>query len=124
MSKSGSTALHSAATKGHAGTCALLLNRGAELDARDAFGYEPLHYAGQNGHADVCALLLGHGAMLGAAVRYGAPTPQPADRAAPSSRTARRLQNCSLRGVRFNQDRPGTEAPRIPRYGRWVADQA
>src|SRR5947208_179758 len=45
----GSTALHWAAYRGDLGVVAMLINRGAEVNARTKFGRTPLHWAAING---------------------------------------------------------------------------
>lgn len=56
------TPLHYAAEKGHAKLVALLINNGAEVNAREFQEATPLHLAAANAHADVCDLLLNAGA--------------------------------------------------------------
>ena len=58
----GSTALHSAANDGHFEASKLLIKYGAEVDARNEFGWSPLHYAVRRGDCSVVKLLLQHGA--------------------------------------------------------------
>ena len=60
--RDGSTALHLAATFGHAAVCVPLLAAGAEKEAKDAGGWTPLHRAAQNGKVEVCGNLLAAGA--------------------------------------------------------------
>ncbi|KAL5105468.1 Ankyrin repeat domain-containing protein 39 [Taenia crassiceps] len=52
-----------------------LLDRGTEIDARDAYGYTPLHYAANNGRLEACQLLLARGANVAATTRCGKATP-------------------------------------------------
>ncbi|KAI8464031.1 MAG: acyl CoA binding protein-domain-containing protein [Monoraphidium minutum] len=59
---SGCAALHFAADRGRRGAVALLVGRGAELDARDAEGQTALHYAAVCGHREVYDALLAAGA--------------------------------------------------------------
>ena len=40
----------------------LLLQKKADTNTRDSFGYVPLHYAASNGHVEVIKVLLGHNA--------------------------------------------------------------
>jgi ankyrin repeat protein len=59
----GSTALHAAAASNRPATCALLLERGADPDARDrSDNAAPLHYAAEYGHLDVIRTLVAAGA--------------------------------------------------------------
>lgn len=56
--------LHTAAFNGETESCTLLLEFGADVNAKDSLGYTPLHKAAWNGHADTCKLLLKHGAEV------------------------------------------------------------
>jgi uncharacterized protein len=58
--------LHSAASGGHAAIVALLLERGADPNARQQGGYVPLHSAAARGDDVSVRLLLEHGADRGA----------------------------------------------------------
>jgi ankyrin repeat protein len=55
--RSGRTALHHAAVRGHVGLVALLLEAGAIVDAPDAAGVGPLSLAAEAGHGAICAQL-------------------------------------------------------------------
>ncbi len=59
------TPLLLASEKGHKDVCALLLDRGANVKAKNHAGFTPLHMASQNGHKDVCELLLNRGVDVG-----------------------------------------------------------
>jgi hypothetical protein len=61
---SGSTPLHFAAENGHIEITRLLLQNGAEVNARSNYGYTPLHWAAENGHVDILHLLVENGANL------------------------------------------------------------
>jgi len=55
--------LHVAAAKGHVDVARLLLERGADVNAKESvYDATPLHIAALYGHADVARLLLEHGA--------------------------------------------------------------
>ncbi|CAN0435953.1 unnamed protein product [Ascophyllum nodosum] len=56
------TPLHRAAAKGHAQVVSMLLENGAEVNARDGFFYTPLHLACVNGAAACVQVLLRAGA--------------------------------------------------------------
>jgi ankyrin repeat protein len=58
----GYTALHVAATHGHFAVCNILLQNGANVNAKTDAGVTPLHCAAQYGHLRVVNLLLEHGA--------------------------------------------------------------
>lgn len=54
------TPLHAAATEGHTETCALLMEHGANVAAKDSGGYTPLYWAALKGHAETADLLHRH----------------------------------------------------------------
>jgi ankyrin repeat protein len=54
--------LHAAAYLGRHDVAEVLLERGAEVDARDRAGFAPLHLAAANGHVAIVKLLLTSGA--------------------------------------------------------------
>ncbi len=56
------SALHEAARIGDIETVGLLLDQGAELDAKNEDGVTPVHAAAQGDHSEVVALLLDRGA--------------------------------------------------------------
>lgn len=58
------TPLHSAAGANHAEMVTLLLESGAEVDARDAYSETPLHYAAREGAAESARLLIAAGADI------------------------------------------------------------
>jgi uncharacterized protein len=59
----GSTALHYAAHRGHAGTVEVLVgDGGADVARRNRFGFAPLHYAAAAGRDEAAARLLDLGA--------------------------------------------------------------
>jgi len=63
---SGMTALHLAVERGNAELAAFLIDKGADIDARDREGAGPLHYAAAIGHLAVAALLVEKGAQVSA----------------------------------------------------------
>ena len=65
------TSLHKAALKGHRAVVHLLLNRGADPNARDTYGETPLQNAAFYGHKDVVKLLLDGGADPNGSDEYG-----------------------------------------------------
>jgi ankyrin repeat protein len=58
----GRTPLHHAVLGGHAELAELLLDRGGDQSAADAWNYTPLHHAAYEGDAELVALLLARGA--------------------------------------------------------------
>jgi hypothetical protein len=58
----GWTCLHTAAYHGHLDTCHLLIDKGAQVEAKDSGGYTPLHYAAYHGHVEIVRLLCDRGA--------------------------------------------------------------
>jgi ankyrin repeat protein len=54
--------LHAAAAGGHRDICALLLERGANVNARQHGGFTPLHTAGFRDDREMAELFLRHGA--------------------------------------------------------------
>jgi len=73
------TALHAGATRGDAEIVRMLLEAGADANARQEGGFVPLHSAAANGNAPVVELLLKHGAHVDAKADDGK---TPADTAA------------------------------------------
>jgi len=57
-SKYAATPLAWAAEKGHEESLRLLLNRGAEIEAKDMFSRTPLSYVAGKGYRSIIALLL------------------------------------------------------------------
>ena len=71
----GETPLHVAAEKGHVEVVKLLLEHGANPNARDMYGVTPLHLAARKGHVEITKLLLEHGADPNAKEKLGGETP-------------------------------------------------
>jgi ankyrin repeat protein len=63
--------LHSAADNGHVEIVHLLLQNGADVNAKDKYGETPLHEAAGHGHIDILHLLAENGADLEAQSNYG-----------------------------------------------------
>eukprot|EP01035_Chromulina_nebulosa_P026899 gene26900-35290_t len=63
--------LHFAASNGHYSTASLLLEKGADFNARNKFGALPLHWAAFNGHTATVDLLLQKGAQPNATSNGG-----------------------------------------------------
>ena len=59
-----SNAFYSACRNGHTAVASLLLERGADVNAKGVFGGTGLHWAAINGHNEAVAFLLAHGADL------------------------------------------------------------
>jgi len=57
------TALHLAVVKGHAGMCQLLVERGADVNAKRSDNVTPLMLATHWGHIAVAAVLREHGGV-------------------------------------------------------------
>jgi ankyrin repeat protein len=62
--ETGATPLRYAAANGHVEIARLLLQNGAEVNARSIPGYTPLHWAAYKGHVDIIHLLVENGADL------------------------------------------------------------
>ncbi|MFH0902011.1 MAG: ankyrin repeat domain-containing protein [Pseudomonadota bacterium] len=65
------TPLHRAAMAGHLAVAALLLERGADPNARASYDMTPLHWASIRGHAEAASVLIQRGARVDAANVYG-----------------------------------------------------
>jgi ankyrin repeat protein len=65
----GETALQQAAESGYARVVALLIRRGADVNAEFKDGRTPLYWAARNGHTDVVAMLIRNGANVNANAR-------------------------------------------------------
>lgn len=71
--QSGWVPLHHAASNGNIKAVRVLLEHGAEVDARNFGGFTPLHWAAAEGHLDCVQLLLEHGADIEAVTKDGWP---------------------------------------------------
>jgi hypothetical protein len=67
----GSTPLHYAAANGYVEITRLLLQNGAEVNAKNNYGHTPLHWAAIHGQVDILHLLVENGANLEAQNNYG-----------------------------------------------------
>jgi hypothetical protein len=67
----GWTCLLTSARDGHLDICRLLIDKGAQLEAKDRTGYTPLHRAAENGHVEIVRLLCDRGADIEARSRWG-----------------------------------------------------
>ncbi|MEW6356749.1 MAG: ankyrin repeat domain-containing protein [Planctomycetota bacterium] len=74
--RNGSTLLHCAASGGNVETAALLVRKGADVNARiKGINVTPLHYAASAGHRDMVLFLLENGADPNLVETYGGYTP-------------------------------------------------
>lgn len=69
------TALHRACIKGHVEAATILLEAGAEVDARDDEGSTALHHAAHQDHVEVVKVLIAHGANVEAVTADDNATP-------------------------------------------------
>ena len=58
----GDTCLMAAAANGHLDICRLLIDKGAQVEAKSSVSLTPLHCAAINGHVDIVRLLCDRGA--------------------------------------------------------------
>jgi hypothetical protein len=65
------TPLHYAAENGYKEVCEVLIEYGADVDAKTKDTWTPLYYAARNGHREVCEILIRHGANVNAKSQYG-----------------------------------------------------
>jgi hypothetical protein len=62
--ENGSTCLTNAARKGHLDICRLLIDKGADIEAKDREGWTPLHLVARRGHIEIARLLCDRGADI------------------------------------------------------------
>ncbi len=67
----GRTCIITAAYNGHLAICRLLIDKGAQLEAKDDSGCTPLHEAACQGHVEIARLLCDRGADVEAQSYYG-----------------------------------------------------
>ena len=67
----GTTPLHCAALKGNTGTARLLIEKGANIHAKNETGSTPLHWAAKSGRIDTANLLIEKGADINAKDKDG-----------------------------------------------------
>jgi len=67
----GWTCLMAAIVRDHFAICRLLLDKGAQVEAKNSIGFTPLHYAAWNDHIEVVRLLCDRGADVEARDVYG-----------------------------------------------------
>lgn len=84
--------LHSAAALDNTEICRLLLEKGADENARQQGGFTPLHAAAQNGNAKMVRLFLAHGADVNARTSQGL-TPLKMAKESKNQQTIRLLQS-------------------------------
>jgi ankyrin repeat protein len=56
------TCLMTAAVEGHLDICRLLIDKGAQMEAKEGYGMTPLHFAAYKPHIDIVRLLCDRGA--------------------------------------------------------------
>jgi hypothetical protein len=67
----GGTCLMQAAANGHLDICRLLIDKGAQMEAKDRYGSTALHYAAGRGQLEIVRLLCDRGADVEARNNYG-----------------------------------------------------
>ena len=67
----GMTCLQTAAQNGHLSICRLLIDKGAQVEAKDNTDWTPLHWAANAGHVEIVRLLCDRGADVEARNRWG-----------------------------------------------------
>jgi ankyrin repeat protein len=67
----GMKCLHTAAHHGHLAICCLLIDKGAQLEAKNSYDWTPLHWAAIRGHVEIVCLLCDRGADIEARDSWG-----------------------------------------------------
>ncbi len=67
----GMTCLMTAALIGHLDLCRLLIDKGADIEAKSSSGWTSLNYAARYGHIEIVRLLCDHGAEIEARTNSG-----------------------------------------------------
>jgi ankyrin repeat protein len=67
----GGLCLMTTAIHGHLAICRLLIDKGAQLEAKDSIGCTPLHWAAVQGHVEIVRLLCDRGADVEACTNDG-----------------------------------------------------
>ena len=70
----GGTALHDACLTGYFSITDYLIQRGAEVNCTDKYGWLPIHYACGEGHLDIVKLLISKGSDFTSTDEYGVTT--------------------------------------------------
>ena len=60
-----------AATNGHLEICRLLIDKGAQVEAKNSNGFTSLHFAAYRGHVEIVSLLCDRGADVEARDNFG-----------------------------------------------------
>ena len=69
--RTGITPLQQAARDGHKEIADLLIAEGADVNAKNDYGWTPLHWAASRGHKEIVELLIAKGANVNAKNKYG-----------------------------------------------------
>jgi ankyrin repeat protein len=67
----GWTPLHKASQSGHVEVSRVLIDHGANVNARERYHYAPIHFSSENGHLGIAKLLLERGADVNALNCHG-----------------------------------------------------
>jgi len=111
----GDTCLITAARNGHLDICRLLIDKGAQLEAKSLNGMTPLHHVSIEGHVEVVRLLCDRGADVEARNRWGR---RPLHRAAINGHISVVKELIEERNAEINaRDKQGGTALRDARQG-------